>query len=453
MQLYDRGTLINRMISAVRARTSAITYFGPGPFRAFLYAVAGEVQHLYYKMFQVEQRLDPLSAQGAALDAYAAGRGLSRLGANQASVILEVEASAIINGAGTITAVGTTVTGTNTLFLSELAQGDLLIVNGQTVAVTSVVSSNTGPVTVSSALTDVTDDAFQIQKMAVTLATTPTPLRASTPSGAIFEAMETVTMRPSFLGSTTLRAVVRARSIATGISLNVPALSIRNVQTPEVAPKLSLRVRNPAAAQGGADAEGDANFRTRILTLFAGLNQGTPHFYESQVRLLNPRVVRIFLARGGQLNEVAIYCATADGSPLTTPEKQTLVSGLLPLVPVQTIVSVRDMILQEINVAFTTTLTTGATLAQSANSLAELYREYLNWSTWPFGQPVQADDLLRLASSTPGVDSLTLSTFAPQNDIPMPAATLPRVGTITITDATTGASTVVTQVLSIYPNV
>jgi uncharacterized phage protein gp47/JayE len=453
MQLYDRGTLINRMISAVRARTSAITYFGPGPFRAFLYAVAGEVQHLYYKMFQVEQRLDPLSAQGAALDAYAAGRGLSRLGANEASTILEVEADAVINGTGTITATGTSVTGINTTFLAELAQGDLLIVNDQTVTVTSAVTTNTGPVTVSSALTGVTDEAFQIQKVAVTLASTPTPLQASTASGAIFQAVETVTMKPSFQGSTTLRAVVRARSLATGSSLNVPALAIRNVLTPEVAPKLSLQVRNPAAAQGGAEAESDANFRTRILTLFAGLNQGTPHFYESQVRTLNSRVVRIFLARGGQLNEVAIYCATADGSPLTAPEKQTLLSGLLPLVPVQTIVSIRDMILQEVNVAFTTTLATGATIQQVANDLAGLYREYLNWSTWPFGQAVQADDLLRLASSTPGVDSLTLSSFSPQNDLPMATATLPRVGTITVTDATTGQSSVVTQVLSIYPNV
>lgn len=453
MQLYDRSTLINRMISAVRARTSAITYFGPGPFRAFLYAVAGEVQHLYYKMFQVEQRLDPLSASGTALDAYAAGRGLSRLGANEASVILEIEADAVIEGTGTITATGTSVTGTGTAFLADVATGDLLIVAGQTVTVTSAVTANTGPLTVSTALTGVTDEPFQVQKAQVTLGTTPSALRASTPSGALFEVVESVTMRPSALGSTTLRAVARARSLATGPAMNVPALTVRTVTTPAVAPKLSLRVQNPAAAQGGADAESDANFRTRILTLFAGLNQGTPHFYEAQVRNLNSRIVRIFLARGGQLNEVAIYCATADGSPLTAPEKQTLRSGLLPLVPVQTVVSIRDMLLQPIDVSFTTTLLTGSTVAQVANDLATLYREYLNWVTWPFGQGVQADDLLRLASATPGVDSLSLASFTPQTDIPMPPATLPRVGTIQVTDATTGQTATVSQVLSIYPNV
>lgn len=456
MQLYDRGTIIERMIQGIRARTSAITYFGPGPFRAFLYAVAGEIQHLYYKLYKVEQKLDFLSATGTALDSYGQGRGLSRLGASSASVLIQLEANAIVPGTGTISSLdGVTVTGTNTAFDTEIAAGDTILVGSPSSINQAVVSSPSvdadGPLTMATSVTAITDQPFWIKKATVTIPDAPTPLRFSTGGGSVFEARESVTLRPTYSGSSVLRGIVRAQSLSTGSSQNVPAQTVRTVLNGTVVPQVTLTATNLAAAQGGTDAETDATFRTRILTLFAGLNQGTAAFYESQVRLLNSRVVRIFLARGGGVNEVLVYCATSDGSPLTTQEKQSLATGLAEVVPVQTSVTIRDMILQEINVAFTTTLSTGATPATVADNLATLYRELLDWSTWPFRRAVQADDLLRLASATPGVDSLKIETFSPTTDIELGAATLPRIGSITVTDASSGASTSITGVVQLYP--
>lgn len=448
MQLYDRGTLIDRMISAVRARTSAITYFGPGPFRAFLYAVAGEVQHLYYKLFQVEQRLDVLSASGASLDNWAAARGLTRNGASAASAILTIEAGATITGTGTVSTSGTTVTGASTQFTTQVAVGDSITIDGVS-AVVTVVTSNT-QLTVGTSFGSLSNKAYTIQKVEVAI---PSGLQVTTSAGSQFTTVESVTLKPIYSGALTLRGLARAVSSGTGSAQNVPAFTIRNISNPGIVPLVTATATNEAAAQGGADQESDATFRSRIVSLFSGLNQGTALFYESQVRLINSRVVRIFLARGTQLNEVVVYCATSDGSPLTTQEKQTLVTGLMNVVPVQTIVTINDMTLQPVNVAFTTTLSAGATLRSVANALVETYREFLNWSTWPFGQAVQADDLLRMASATPGIDSLNVSTFTPVSDVPMSPATLPRVGTITITDASTGNVQTVTSVLSLYPRI
>lgn len=456
MQLYDRGTIIERMIQGIRARTSTITYFGPGPFRAFLYAVAGEVQQLYYKLYKVEQKLDFMSAGGTALDSYGQGRGLTRLGASSASALIQLEAPAVVAGTGLISSTdGVTITGSGTAFSQEIAVGDTIIVgaiDSFLQAVVTVPSPDAdGPFTVSPSVSAVTNQPFWIKKASVTIAATPTPLRFSTGGGNTFEAKESVTLVPTYSGSNTLRGIVRSQSLSTGSNQNVPALTIRTVVNSGIVPQITISATNPAAAQGGSDAETDATFRTRILTLFAGLNQGTAAFYESQVRLLNSRVVRIFLARGGGVNEVLVYCATSDGSVLSSQEKQTLATGLAAVVPVQTSITIRDMTLQPIDVAFTTTLSAGATTSSVADGLATLYRQLLDWSTWPFYRAVQADDLLRLASATPGVDSLKIDSFTPDSDVEMAAATLPRVGTITVTDAATGNSTSVTGVVQLYP--
>jgi uncharacterized phage protein gp47/JayE len=448
IQLYDRSTLIDRMIQAVRSQTSAITYFGPGPFRAFLYAVAGEVQQVYFKLFKVEQKLDLLVASGEDLDNHAEGRGLARLGGSSASVVIEIEADAEIDGTGTVSVTGTAVTGTGTSFAAEVAVGDTFIV-GTSSALVSVVSGSS--ITLAASMPSVSGESFRIRKALITVPyDSESPLTFAGTSGSQFRATETLTLLPAYAGSSTLIGRLVARSVGSGPSQNVPAESIRTIVNKDLIPLVTATALNPAAAQGGREQESDAQLRTRMMTLFSGLNQGTAKFYEAHVRNIDPRVIRVFLARGGGLNEVLVHCLTMDGSPLTSQEKQDLASALGAVVPVHTVVTIRDMILQPVDISFTTTLVAGATVQGVADMLAAVYREYLDWSRWPFGVAVQADDLLRLASSTAGVDSLNIGSFTPDVDVTMPAATLPRVGTITVTDAS-GRTQSITGVRQIYP--
>lgn len=449
MQILDRDTLISRMIQTVRAKTSAITYFGPGPFRAFLFAVATEIQHLYYRMFQVEQRLDPLSASGDALDAWASSRGLTRAGAGPASVILSVSAPATIGGAGTVSITGAAVTGVGTTFTTQAQVNDILIVNGFSYLITAIASDVDATVI---AAVDVTaPTGFQIQKSSALIPVAPTPLQVSSSDGATFNATEDLLLEPEFAGSTTLTGKLIALSVGTGTSQNVAAGTISSVVNPSVSPLVTLTVTNDSAAQGATDVETDTAFRSRIAGLFAALNQGTRQFYDAQVRLALPRVVRTYVARGSQLNEVVVYCATRDGSALSSPEKSTIATALMEVTPVQTFVTITDMLFQSIDVSFDTTLTPGTTAAQVTASIARSYAGLLDWSIWPFETSIQADDLLRIASGTDGIDSLTISSFVPATDTSLPAATLPKVGTIAIRDVSTGTTSTVTAMNNQYP--
>lgn len=449
MQILDRGSLVDRMITTVRAKTSAVTYFGPGAFRAFLYAVATELQHLYYKLYQVEQQTDVLSASGASLDAFAAARGMTRAGASGSSVILHFTANAVVAGSGTVVITGTSLTGTGTLFLTELAAGDQVLVGGNQMTVQSVTTNGAAVLTASASVGTLT--AFQIQKASVTIPVDPTPLRIADAGGNTFAMSESVTLVPQYTGSTTLVGVGIAGSIATGTNQNVPAGVVRTVLNPSVVPLVTAIVVNPAAAQGGTDGESDAQFRSRIIGLFAGLNQGTRAFYEAQVRLALPRVTRIFVARGTQFNEVKICCATREGTPLSTPEKVTLAAALNQVTPVQTFVTIADMTYLAIDVSFSTTLRPGYTVAQVADALANTMAAYLDWTTWPDAVSVQSDDLLRMASGTEGVDSIKLASFSPMTDVEMASGTVPRVGTVIVTDSASGSTATVASMVNQYP--
>lgn len=449
MQILDRDTLISRMIQTVRAKTAAITYFGPGPFRAFLFAVATEIQHLYYRMFQVEQRLDPLSASGDALDAWAAGRGLTRAGAGQSSVVLSVSAPATISGTGTLSITGTSATGVGTAFTTQAQVNDIFVVNGFSYLITAI-SSDTAA-TVVAAVDVTTPTGFQIQKSSVLIPVAPTPLQVSSSDGVTFSATEDLLLLPEFAGSTTLTGKLIAMSVGAGASQNVAAGTINTVVNPSVSSLVTLTVTNDAAAQGASDAETDTVFRSRIAGLFAALNQGTRQFYDAQVRLALPRVVRTYVARGSQLNEVVVYCATRDGSTLTSAEKSTVAAALMEVTPVQTFVTITDMLFQSIDVSFDTTLTPGTTVTDVTTSLARSYAGLLDWSIWPFETSVQADDLLRIASGTDGIDSLTIGSFVPATDVSLSAATLPKVGTISIVDVSSGATATVTAMNNQYP--
>lgn len=452
MQVYTRNTLIDRMIVAMRAESNDITYFGPGPTRSLLSAVAGELQHLYYSVYQTEQANSALSASGDALDAQAAERGLTRLGASAASALVTIEVSATVTGTGTISTSGTTVNGTGTLFLTQVAVGDTLIAGSVRGVVTSAPVDNDGPITVGSSMGTLTNSAFQIQKTSITVPVSPTPLQVTTNGGTVFQATENVTLVATYSGSNTLRGVVPMVSSITGPAANVAAFTLTRVVNPNVVPLVSaVTSTNRSAAQGGTVEESDSQLRSRIVNVVSSLNQGTAAFYEAQVRVINPRIIRVYLARGSALNEVLVYCLTSDGATLTPAEKSTLTSDLSEVVPVQTKVTIRDMVLQPIDITFATTLRTGFTLQNVRDSMVESCRQFLDWSTWPFGRVVQQDDLLRVASGAAGVDRLDVSTFSPVADIEMPPATLPRVGEITIQNIATGETMVIDSVTSQYP--
>lgn len=385
MQILDRGTILNRMIVHMRSQDSEITYFGPGPVRAFLYAVATECQHLYYKLFQVEQRSDLMTASGSALDALARNRGLERLGASSSSVILTITAS---------------------------------------------------------------------KATAFTSSFTLTNFQASTGGGQTFSVTGPVTFYPAYDNATRAIAKVVAESSATGTSQNVAIGTVTQVITGSytgLPVGVTLAVNNGGPALGGSEAESDSQLRTRVAGLFAGLNQGTRGFYESQVREIAPEVTRVYVGRGSGLGQVKVFCATRSGAPLSGARKSEIEQTLGQRTPIQTYLSVEDMVFREIDIVFTTTLRSGYTLAQAAEQVGTAMSEYLDWSVWPFETAVQADDVLAICSTADAVDNLSVSSFSVLENVTLDRATLPRLGAVTLTDPSTAQTVTLDNFYNDYP--
>lgn len=386
MQILDRSTILSRMITTMRANDSEITYFGPGPVRAFLYSVATECQMLYYKLFQVEQRSDLMTASGTALDTLARARGLSRLGASPASVVV-------------------TLTGSK-----------------------------------ASAF----DDTF----------TLAAGIQITTSAGQAFLISGTVEMTPTYAGSRTAMAKAIAVSTGTGLSQNVATGTLTQLLSPTVVglPQgVTLEARNDGPAQGGADEESDAELRTRVAGIFAGLNQGTRAFYDAQVRAINPDITRVYVGRGPELGQVKVYCATRSGASLTEPERIALEKALAEKTPVQTYVSVENMVFIPIDIAFSSTIRAGYTIVDAANQVGAALSEYLNWTVWPFETAVQADDLLRICSGVEAVDDLAITSFSILQNVSLEKTQLPRLGSVTITDPTTLSTLTLTDFYNDFP--
>lgn len=379
MNVFERSELQNRMIKNMRARTGEITYFGPGPVRSFLYAIAVELQHLYYRLFRVDLKQDPLKALGSDLDAIGVSRGLARLGASAASAVLEFT--------GTI---GTTI-----------------------------------PV------------GFQVRDAA----------------GVVYQTTESGVIAANTLASSVngLKKLV-AQSVVTGAASQSERGSLNSmVNAANVTGGTLVSVTNPGPSVGGADIESDDQYRSRIISYLSALNQGTRVFYEAQVRSIDPSVVRVYVSKGLGAHTVNVYPVSRSGATYTSPQLTAIAAGLGPVTPVQVSVNVQNLSYTSIDIAFTGTVKNGFTATDVLNNVAYNISNFLDWSVWGFGTTVQWDDLLALASNSDGVDKISPGTFTPSMDTAVAVNSLPKLTSITFTDATSQAVSSFTAISTEFP--
>ena len=367
------------MIRNMRARSPELTYFGPGPLRAFLYAVAVELQHLYYRLFRADLKQDALRALGSDLDDLAAARGVTRLGAAAASAVLQF---------------------TGTL--------------GTVIPIGFQVQSSTG----------------------VTYSTTE--------SG-------TITQDSSNPGTSGIVKLI-AQSTSLGAGSQIPRGSLTlMVNAGNVTGGTLSAVTNLAPSVGGGDAETDELLRSRVINQLAVLNQGTRAFYETQLRLLDPTIVRVYVGRGLGLRSVRVAIVARSGALYTNNALSSLATSLSPYVPAQTSVEMTNLIFTPITVSFTGSMLPGYADRDVTEQIARNISAFMDWTLWPFGQTVHWSDLEALVLNTTGVDTLVASSFVPALDTPIPANSLPRLTSITFTDVTTSTTTTLGSLTAQFP--
>lgn len=379
MKVFERTDLQTRMIRNMRARSPELTYFGPGPLRAFLYAVAVELQHLYYRLFRADLKQDALRALGSDLDDLAAARGVTRLGAAAASAVLQF---------------------TGTL--------------GTVIPIGFQVQSSTG----------------------VTYSTTE--------SG-------TITQDSSNPGTSGIVKLI-AQSTSLGAGSQIPRGSLTlMVNAGNVTGGTLSAVTNLAPSVGGGDAETDELLRSRVINQLAVLNQGTRAFYETQLRLLDPTIVRVYVGRGLGLRSVRVAIVARSGALYTNNALSSLATSLSPYVPAQTSVEMTNLIFTPITVSFTGSMLPGYADRDVTEQIARNISAFMDWTLWPFGQTVHWSDLEALVLNTTGVDTLVASSFVPALDTPIPANSLPRLTSITFTDVTTSTTTTLGSLTAQFP--
>ena len=377
MQVFERSQLQSRMLLNMRAQDPSITYFGPGPIRAFFYAVAVEIQHLYYRLFRADLKQDALRAIGSDLDAIGASRGVTRLGPSPSSVILSFT--------GTV---------------------------GTVIPAAFQVNSTSGI-------------QYQTSEVGQIVATV-TPAQATDTVKII--AQSTTSGAASMVAQGTVTQVVSYTAVSGG-TLN--------------------SVTNLAPSAGGVDLESDDQYRARIVEYLASINQGTRAFYDAQIKQADPTVVRTFIGRSTDPHAVVALVAARSGATYNSTQLQAIATVVGPNLPVTTALTVSNMAWQSIDVTILGTLNSGFTATQVILTIAANLNQYLNWSTWTFNADIQWDNLLALAVNAAGVANII--SFTPSVDIPLTNGVLPKLSSISFTDAATSQTTTVSGIISDFP--
>lgn len=377
MKVLDRTTIQTRLLLSMRARDSEITYFGPGPIRAFFYAIAVELQHLYYRLFRADLKQDPLRAVGTDLDEIGQSRGISRLGASQSSAVLTFTGT-----------VGTTIVST---FQVRTTSGQIYATTeGGTIVADSDNPGTNAPMKL---------------------------LAQSVSSGSV-----------SAAGQGTINQVVSFTGISGGTLQSVV---------------------NEAPSVGGADAETDDQYRSRIVNYLATLNQGTRAFYEATARTIDSTVVRTIVGRSAEPHTIKLLLVSRSGASYSTPQLTSMASALGPLVPVLAMVSVGNVVFTPITVVITGTIKSGFVVRDVIEQAARRLNQYMDWSQWPLSTDVQWDNLLAIVSTTDGIDDI--KSFSPLRDVSVAANSLPKLTSISFTDATSLQVTTLSAITGDFP--
>ena len=222
-----------------------------------------------------------------------------------------------------------------------------------------------------------------------------------------------------------LAAEVPARAVEPGAAGNVPAGSVLSMA---VAPVGVSRCVNPAAFQGGADAEDDESLRRRVLETFRRLPNGANAAFYEQGAMSFPEVAAAaVLPRNRGIGTVDVVIATGQGMPEEAllrrvreffQEKREIAVDVGVLAPTE----------KTVDVAVKVKPREGADFAGVKTAVETAVRGWFGGEA--LGQDVLRARLCDLVFGCEGVENYVLT--APAADAAVTAAELPRLGTLTV---------------------
>lgn len=278
--------------------------------------------------------------------------------------------------------------------------------------------------------------------------TVPAGTVLTSTAGIAFETLDDVTVgdsNPVLQGEATALALadkVWTEARTSGESGNVEALTIDGfaVDEPDV-----REVFNPVRAQAGADEERDLDAKLRATHMGQLAAQETTSALERLAATLDKDVIRAFAEDASDVSTLRLRVLTRAGGGLSQRRREALRVAMEARLRSRLGVEILNVEPVAIVVSATVALDPGAGTVQerldaAGRAAADRLAIFLDWRKWEPETFVDEADLLGLVRGTPGIADVVTSTFAPADNTTIPAASVPMLVWVSLTDTTTGAT-------------
>lgn len=245
-------------------------------------------------------------------------------------------------------------------------------------------------------------------------------------SGIIFEPEETVTVGVDGY------AYIKVRSLQTGLTTNVDAFSINQVNP---APQGHIACTNEYAATGGRDLEDDDTFRNRIKESVNQLARTTLSYLEQVFMKINNNVLRLFkgsIDADGRLNLIVV---AVNGQNFTEDEFNVILSrseeylSLSELLRTNTdyALKLNNVDWLPVDIEFRVDIDPAYNRDEVRKNIQIQMTKLFDYRFWNSGDKVEWENLLYAAKNVEGVRYVPDTHFTPHVDVNVPKYRLPRI--------------------------
>lgn len=445
-ELRTRRELVQDAIRRIITYTDQIKWFGVNSVgRAIGESVGGQTSIANRLYGALIRRTTLLASSGDFTTAVAEEHGARKLGPQRSKVLAIVVPRSALVTAITIGATDLIEVDDSTEFVAtdsiRIRSADGSITE---TAVIIAITSGTGPnsgdeievATLAGTYAPLTEDVRVLLRVTV-----PADTEISSTAGVSFTTTATLTVgdsNPVLDGESealSLADKVFVEAITPGASGDIDADSLI-----EFVPANSkvLRVYNPERGTGGDDTETDFDLKYRAANTPAILSQETAQFYESIAAKGDTNALRAIRTDSSQVATVTLKVLHRNGGPLTAAAKTSLSTYIEARVKSGLAIVILDVTLTSVEVSAQITLDPDTTLRDVWKEASARLASSIDFRKWTFGLDVDEADLLSIVNQTPGVASLTTSSFLPASNIVVGDESLPHLVRLTLEDTATG---------------
>jgi hypothetical protein len=227
-------------------------------------------------------------------------------------------------------------------------------------------------------------------------------------------------------------AYLKVRSLQSGLSANVDALSINKVSP---IPQGHINCTNEYAATGGRDQEDDDLFRQRIKENINQLSRTTLSYLEQVFMKINNNVLRLFkggIDSDGRLNLIVV---SVNGQNFSDNEFNEILSrseeflSLSELLRTSTnyALKLNNVDWLTVDVEFRVDIDPAYDQDEVRKNIQIQMSKLFDYRFWKYGDKVEWENMLFAAKNVEGVRYVPDTHFFPHSDINVPKYQLPRI--------------------------